>query len=78
MSTTRQVTTRDAAAILGVSQRTAIRWADSGILRVDVKVPGPTGARLFLESEIRALAAQRLLEQEARTAAARRHLEEVA
>ncbi len=78
MSNTRHITSSEAASILGISQRTAIRWADEGRLRVDVKVPGPTGARLFDQAEVWALATKRLAEQEARTAAARHHLEDVA
>lgn len=58
MTTNRQITSSEAAQMLGVSQRTVIRWADAGTLRVDTKVPGRNGARLFLEVDVASLASE--------------------
>lgn len=58
MTTNRQVTSSEAATLLGVSQRTVIRWADDGKLPVDNRVPGRNGARLFKREDVDALAAE--------------------
>jgi excisionase family DNA binding protein len=58
MTTNRQVTSSEAASMLGVSQRTVIRWADEGKLPVANRVPGRNGARLFNDNDVEALAGQ--------------------
>ncbi len=49
------LTTSEAAGRLAVSSRTVARWAASGRLSVAQKLPGGTGAFLFLESDVAAL-----------------------
>lgn len=52
------VGTAQAAEILGVSVATVNRWALSGRLEPVVEIPGRTGARLFLRSDVEELAGE--------------------
>lgn len=48
----------EAAALLDISPRTVIRWAESGVLRV-TKVSGATGPWLINRADVEALAEQK-------------------
>lgn len=52
------LTAPQAGLILGKSGRTVVRLAESGRLRVALKVPGPKGAYLFSRRDVEALAEQ--------------------
>lgn len=53
------LTTKQAAAQLGISVPTLCRWVGNGKATPSVKVPGATGAYLFSPTEIERLAAER-------------------
>lgn len=46
------LTLKQYAAALGKSPRTVQRWLDEGLITSDGKLPGPTGAHLFLASRV--------------------------
>jgi hypothetical protein len=48
------LTSPQAGLILGKSARTVQRMADAGLIPVAQKLPGPNGAYLFRESDVRA------------------------
>lgn len=56
MSNRRLKSTREAAAVLGVTPRTVARWVAAGRLTAEAQGPGPTGALLFTEEQIAAAA----------------------
>ena len=51
------VTLREYADAIGKSTRTVQRWLAEGIIASDAKLPGPTGAHLFLASRAKQPAA---------------------
>ncbi len=59
MSQTTLLTTRDAAARLGVSVPTVTRLARDGELHAEAKAPGARGAYLFDPDAVAALKAER-------------------
>jgi hypothetical protein len=48
------ITSPQAGLILNKSARTVQRMADAGLIPVAQKLPGPNGAYLFRESDVRA------------------------
>lgn len=60
-----RITSGRAARILGVSQRTLNRYHDAGLVTAIDQVPGPKGARLYDEGEIRKFAQARIVNQRA-------------
>lgn len=50
--------TTEAAQILQKDDATVRRWVISGRLRVAMRLPGRTGARLFHRADVEALAAE--------------------
>ena len=48
------LTSVQVGALLGKSQRTVQRLAESGVLSYAQKIPGPNGAYLFREADVRA------------------------
>lgn len=77
MSNLRLVTTAEAAQLLSCSHATVARLAASGTLSTAQRLPGKTGALLFNESDVRALAKKRAEEARAKVEAAERRLSEV-
>ncbi len=63
-----ELSTQEAADILGVGRRTIHRWAQDGTLPVARKKPGELGAYVFLPRDVEALAAKRRADLEARLA----------
>lgn len=59
MTNLSQLTTREAAAILGCSVVTLCRWVRNGQVSADGKLPGLRGAYLFDPAYIDQLAAER-------------------
>ncbi|TNC19081.1 helix-turn-helix domain-containing protein [Amycolatopsis alkalitolerans] len=59
MTTARPLSTKEAAAALGVSIRTLNRWVELGKLPVAGKLPGRTGCRLFEPGVVELLRRQR-------------------
>lgn len=59
MNATDLLTADQAAQQLGVNRRTVTKWADDGKLAEALRLPGPTGARLFRASDVDTLAAER-------------------
>lgn len=53
------LTTAEAAHVLGVNVATVNRWAASGALAPEHKLPGPTGPRLFARDAVEAFADSR-------------------
>lgn len=51
------MTSPEVGHLLGKSARTVQRMADSGLLPVAQKLPGPNGAYLFARSDVEALLA---------------------
>lgn len=49
---------QEAAELLGKDDSTIHRWATSGRLKPAYEMPGKTGARLFLKSEVEQLKAE--------------------
>ena len=41
------LTLKQYAAAIGKGARTVQRWLDDGVLKSDMRLPGPTGAHLF-------------------------------
>lgn len=50
------LTSPQAGLVLGKSARTVQRMADAGVIPVAQKLPGPNGAYLYRESDVRAYA----------------------
>lgn len=50
------LTSPQAGALLGKSARTVVRMADAGVLPIAQKLPGPNGAYLFRQGDVRRLA----------------------
>jgi excisionase family DNA binding protein len=59
MSALDLIGTADAAEILGVSSRTVKRLARAGELPYTIKMPGDTGAYLFLRRDVERIRDQR-------------------
>lgn len=49
------LTTTQAAALLGLERSVIARWAQFGKLQVAMRLPGETGAYLFLRSDVEAM-----------------------
>ena len=64
MHNTGKVTSRDAAARLGVDVRTLHRWTKAGRIAPLLKVPGYRGAYVFDVADVEALAAERATTKE--------------
>ncbi len=59
MSSSELLSTSEAARLLGVTVATVNRWAQTGALAPEHKLPGTTGARLFSRPDVEAFADSR-------------------